>query len=272
MKKNNMTVILRPFSLSDIHNNAFSFPFFFDGKPVSGISCALSARSAGNMDVWETERRNAFLQQIGVDPAKTYACSQTHSRNVAVADCGHSGGHPARILYDADGLASGADSGANSVYLSVTVADCLPVYMFDAESGAFSVVHSGWKGTGIVLNALKSMNAETHPETVCAVLGPCICGDCYHVDEDRRRVFEAQFGHEANDSSAEYPLGGVVKGDCLDLKAVNAALLANAGVRNIAYCENCTFTDERLGSFRREGENFTKMMAVIGRSSHVHAL
>ncbi|MDR0375590.1 MAG: polyphenol oxidase family protein [Treponema sp.] len=282
MKKK--TAVLHSFFLSDMHDDAFFFPFFFDGKPVSGlscglsrgISCTLSARNAGNMDVRETGRRNAFLQKAGVDPAKTFACSQTHSQNVAVvdgrvADGGHSGG----ILCDADGLASyasGASGAADNVWLSVTVADCLPVYMLNVETGAFSVVHSGWKGTGIVLNALKSMNAEAHPETVSAVLGPCICGDCYRVDEERRRVFDAQFGREAHSPSAEYPLGNVVKGDCLDLKAANAALLANAGVRNIAYCENCTFTDERLGSFRREGNNFTKMMAVIGRSCHVHAL
>ncbi|MDR2784273.1 MAG: polyphenol oxidase family protein [Treponema sp.] len=262
------TAVLCPFSLFDIHDDAFFFPFFFEGKPVSGISCMLSVRIAGNMDVRETGRRNAFLQKIGVDPTKTFACSQTHSQNVAVID----GDHSVESVRDADGLASGADGVAANVYLSVTVADCLPAYMFDMETGAFSVVHSGWKGTGIVLNALKSMNAEAHPETVCAVLGPCICGDCYHVDDERRRIFEARFGCEAHDSSAEYPLGGVVKGDCLDLKAANAALLVNVGVRNIAYCENCTFTDERLGSFRREGKNFTKMMAVIGRSCHVHSL
>ncbi|MDR0557561.1 MAG: polyphenol oxidase family protein [Treponema sp.] len=270
--KKKMTAVLRSFSLPDIHGEAFVFPFFFDGKPVSGVSCMLSSRNAGDMDVRETGRRNAFLQKIGVDPAKTAACSQTHSQNVAVIGGAVADGcHSTEILYNADGLASGADN----MYLSVTVADCLPVYMFDMETGAFSVVHSGWKGTGIVLNALsalKSMNAEKRPETVCAVLGPCICGDCYHVDEERRRVFEARFGREARGSSAEYPLGGVTKGDCLDLRAANAALLTNAGVRNITYCENCTFTDGRLGSFRREGNNFTKMMAVIGRSRHVRPL
>ncbi|MDR1074627.1 MAG: polyphenol oxidase family protein [Treponema sp.] len=276
--KKKMSAMAHSFSLPDIQDDAFVFPFFFEGKPVSGISCMLSAHGAGSMDVRETGRRNAFLQKTGVDPAKTFACSQTHSQthsqNVAVIGIAD-GERSAAILYDADGLASGAGCGAANVYLSVTVADCLPVYMFDMETGAFSVVHSGWKGTGIVLNALialKSMNAEAHPEAVCAVLGPCICGKCYHVDEERRRVFEARFGGEAYGSSVEYPLGGVVKSDCLDLKAANAALLANAGVRNIAYCENCTFTDERLGSFRREGKNFTKMMAVIGRSCHVHSL
>ena len=51
----------------------------------------------------------------------------------------------------------------------------------------------------------------------------------------------------------------------LDLQAANARLLANAGVRNIAYCGDCTGTDRRLGSFRREGPAaYTRMLAVMG--------
>lgn len=96
--------------------------------------------------------------------------------------------------------------------------------------------------------------------------------DCYHIDEERRRIFDAQFDSVAPRTPTEYPLGNVVNNDCLDLQAANAALLANAGVRNIAYCKNCTFTDGRLGSFRREGKDFTRMIAVIGRCDHVHSL
>lgn len=171
-----MTTVLYPFSLSDVYDDVFFFPFFFDGKPLSGISCLLSARSAGSMGVQETERRHTFLKKNGTNPAKTYACSQTHSRKVAVIDENCS----SEFLSDADGLVTGADRDASDihVYLSVTVADCLPAYVFDTETGAFGIVHSGWKGTGIVLNALNGMEVETHPETVCVVLGPCICGDC----------------------------------------------------------------------------------------------
>jgi copper oxidase (laccase) domain-containing protein len=85
------------------------------------------------------------------------------------------------------------------------------------------------------------------------------------------------------------PLGAAVTQKKIDdreknfvsLQAANAALLAGAGVRNIAYCSDCTFTDERLGSFRREGgvivngsgtgtnstgTHYTKMMALVKRN------
>ncbi|MDR2397861.1 MAG: laccase domain-containing protein, partial [Spirochaetaceae bacterium] len=65
-----------------------------------------------------------------------------------------------------------------------------------------------------------------------------------------------------------YPLGPAVKREggrpALDLQAANARLLVDAGVRNITYCEDCTFTDQRLGSFRREGSAYTRMLAVMG--------
>jgi YfiH family protein len=159
--------------------------------------------------------------------------------------------------------------------LSVTVADCLPVYLYDTEGGAFGLVHSGWKGTGIALAALRLMEERwgVRPEAVGALLGPCIQSCCYRVDRARAAEFEEEFG-----GGGDYPLGPVIEekyppGDpsensrefFINLPAANARLLAKAGVRNIAVCQDCTFNDERLGSFRREGRNYTPMAALIGR-------
>lgn len=244
---------LTAFSLPPPQDNAFVFPFYCDGKPLTEAFCLLSAKSAGSMSVKNTERREEFLRGRGIDPASVYACLQTHSRAVAVVEDAPA---PRVPFPNMDGLVM-RGAGRGGAFLTVTVGDCLPVYVFDTETGGFGLVHSGWKGTGIVLKAVEALGARA--EAVCAVLGPCICGACYHVSEERRRVFAEMF------SGGAFPLGAAVKGDCLDLRAANVSLLANAGVRNIAYCENCTFEDERLGSFRREGTGFTSMMALVGR-------
>lgn len=243
-----MSVNLYPFYLSFSGNHTAFLPMFFNNEPVKEISCSISHYDAGDMGIREYERRRNFIKSINIDPEKLFACSQTHSRKIVVIDKLSSFSD----LPEADGLVTAL----SSVCLSVTVADCLPVYLFDTKSKIFGVVHSGWKGTGIVCDALKLMN----PESVCAVLGPCICKDCYAVDEERIRWFEANFGG----SGGEYPLGYVIKKNCLDLHAANARLLANMGVKNIACCQNCTFTDKNLGSFRREGKQFTRMIALIG--------
>ncbi|MDR1587930.1 MAG: polyphenol oxidase family protein [Treponema sp.] len=245
------------------------FPFVYDGAKLSRPACAVSSRFAGDMGRipgQDNPAREKFLRALeralGLDPAWVFSVAQVHSRNVIAVDR-----LSAKTGPEADGLVSGDPA----LSLAVMVADCLPVFLYDVEGGAFALVHSGWKGTGIVLEALRLMreHRRTRPEAVAAVLGPCIQGCCYRVDEARSRAFQAEFGG----SSGAFPLGPVVieraglpdgPGFFLSLQAANARLLANAGVRNIAVCRDCTFTDERLGSFRRQGPaSYTRMLAVL---------
>jgi YfiH family protein len=138
------------------------------------------------------------------------------------------------------------------------VADCLPVFLFDTRTDAFGIVHSGWKGTGIAECAIGLLKERwgTEPKDVTAVLGPCIGPCCYQVDAGRAACFEKEFGQESVRKS-----GGTF---FLDLKAANIKILSEAGVRNIAVCLDCTFTDERLGSYRREVQGYTRMIALVG--------
>lgn len=229
------------------------FPFVVNGIPVEGISCCLSSRFAGDMKIGlREENRRALFGELGINPEKVYGLKQVHSRDVLVID----GKHPPGEIWavEADGMVTRE----SDVYLSVTVADCLPVFLFDTRTKALSLVHSGWKGTGIALNALNLMIERfgSKPGGIAAVLGPCIGNCCYRVDENRALSFEKEFG------------GGSVRKESgeffLDLKGANIKLLNDAGVENIAVCENCTFCDGRLGSFRREGEKFIHMLAIIG--------
>jgi YfiH family protein len=276
------SVSVYPFNLEfDERSGAARFPFVFRDSPVSGPSCALSARSAGNMGFLPcpglpfrpNPEREAFFRSQGIEPERVYSLFQVHSRKVysiggplpAGSPEGTSAGFgdrlsPAAFARQGDGMVSFRPD----VFLALTVADCLPVFLLDTENLFFAALHSGWRGTGIVLNALAMMTrAGTRPEAVAAVLGPCIQGCCYKVDEQRARDFERRFGGSAG------PLGNVVlrgdDGPYIDLQAANARLLAGAGLRHIAVCKNCTFTDERLGSFRREGpERYTRMAAAAG--------
>jgi YfiH family protein len=249
-----------------------AFPFVFGGAPVSGISCGLSSRFAGDMvysggGSAENPARLALFAALGLE--RVYGFTQIHSRTVLEVDrYNHpAAAHPAKFPPAADGMVSRD----RRIALSVTVADCLPVYLYDTESGAFGLVHSGWKGTGIALEALRLMAERwgTKPEAAAAVLGPCIDSCCYKVDTERAAFFEREFGADPPGlSSADAALlKPAVRRDgagCyLDLKAANVRLLAGAGVRNIAVCADCTFTDERLGSFRREGEGYTRMAAIV---------
>jgi YfiH family protein len=245
-----------------------SFPFMFGGAPVPGISCGLSSRFAGNMVYSEQNpARLALFSALGLDPQRVYGLKQIHSRDVLAVDRQNLPAVPAANLetkteHKPQVCADGLVSCDREIALSATVADCLPVYLFDTESGAFGLVHSGWKGTGIALRALELMRERWHTkaEAVAAVLGPCIDSCCYRVDAERAAVFEKEFGAVTRRLDDAQGTSWY-----LDLKAANVRLLAGAGVRNIAVCGGCTFTDERLGSFRREGADYTRMAALVYR-------
>jgi YfiH family protein len=224
--------------------------------------------------------RENFFRAIGAAPERVYSLIQVHSRDVFALPekppCS------AAFARAGDGMVCfppsrpGVCRRDSTPVLAVTVADCLPVFLLDLGSASFAALHSGWKGTGIVLEALSRMrNKGTRPEETAAVLGPCIQDCCYRVDEERAALFEAEFGaaspHVAaltKGGAGSYPLGPVTTrregGVYLNLQAANARLLAAAGVRHIAFCRDCTFTDERLGSFRREGQGYTRMAALAG--------
>jgi YfiH family protein len=258
-----------PFNLefvTDKQGNPYfaSFPFLVDGTVVDGISCGISSRFAGDMSA-QNPARTALFGALNLDPSRVFGLTQIHSREVLTVDRNNPPAVPA------DGMVCGD----RSISLCITVADCLPVFLLDTESGMFGLVHSGWKGTGIVLQALGRMRETgTRAEAVAAVLGPCIGSCCYRVDEQRAVAFEKEFGTVATAVTFECMTEGpppVTRREqgpdgynwYLDLKAANVRLLAGAGVRNIAVCGDCTFTDTRLGSFRREGPDFTHMAAMI---------
>jgi YfiH family protein len=205
-------------------------------------------------------------RDLGIESGRVRSLRQIHSRKVLAVDDAPDGKiSGTETAPQADGLVT---RDRNTV-LSVTVADCLPVFLYDTGTGAFGVLHSGWKGTGIVLEALALMEERwgVRPASVAAVLGPCICSRCYRVGKERALSYEAEFGGEGGN----FPLGPLVwktageEGDWhLDMQAANARILSGAGVRNIAVCRNCTFEDERLGSFRREGDAYARMTALAG--------
>ncbi|MDR2865269.1 MAG: polyphenol oxidase family protein [Spirochaetaceae bacterium] len=275
---------IEAFELNDSGQGYAEFSFSFNGEKVRSIRALISTREAGDMalpsggnkdlilrELYPGKARQDLFNSLQINSAYIYSCVSTHSRNVAAVEYPES-----RLLQDADGLV-----GMAPAILSVTVADCLPVYLYDNLHKVFALCHSGWKGTGIAACAVELMKEKykTRPGDISAILGPCIQGDCYTVDEERAAQFQAEFG-----GYGEYPLGPVVyekqKNNTearesgaaesgreyhLDMQAANAHILADCGVKNISYCVNCTFTDPGLGSFRREGPvGFTKMLAMIG--------
>ena len=208
-------------------------------------SIAISAASlcAGIAD--PAERRAAFAEAIGYDPHVIRWVAQAHSKRVVQVESAASNG----------AIADGLVSTHRETVMSVTVADCLPIFIYLRGRPGAGVVHSGWRGTGIVLEAISQLSvlSGVEPNGICAVIGPGIGVCCYDVPEARCREFP--------DDVSQYRRGKWY----LDLRAANVILLEKAGVQDIRIVAECTRCDPRLGSFRREGpDSFSRMVAAIG--------
>ncbi|TVR33153.1 MAG: laccase domain-containing protein [Spirochaetaceae bacterium] len=216
------------------------------------LDLRLSLLSAGDMGPsgGPNPRRDAWLQRQGVAPHKTALRHQTHSRRVAIVN-------PQTVVdyhYEADGMLC-ADAG---VSLAVTVADCMPIFVWDRLRGVRAALHSGWKGTGIVAVALDLLHAEWGSEAADleVVLGPCIGACCYRVERARALEFGARWG----DNTVRRDAAGAAY---LDLRAANRAILFERGVRSLTEVNECTVCSRDLGSYRRQGAgSFVRMLAI----------
>ncbi len=207
-------------------------------------------------DMRSSPVRCAALEAMGYDPASVCMVHQTHSRIVRYADellaLGSTAASGTRV--EGDGIVSDADGPV----LAVGVADCMPILIADERTGAYGVVHSGWRGTGILENAVDAMahRCGTNTEDLRVLCGPCICGESYAVDAGRGREY-ARWGNDAV----------VWRGDqaYLDMRAANLAIARELGIV-AAVVDHCTLLTPQLGSYRREGPGYHGMLALIGPS------
>jgi len=231
------------------------------GTPGAGPrpEACLSFGSWGDMRYLEggdNPRRSAFFLHLGLLPSAVLGTELFHTRRVLIE------GRRGMELAGPAPLAGGASH--DGILLCdaakaacITVADCMPIWLLDGHSGSFGVLHSGWKGTGILAIAVKALSEDfgSPPESISVILGPAIGACCYAVPPERAESFAREFG-----TGAVRAEGGRTM---LDLRAANLALARRLGIGALLSVEACTSCDPRLGSFRREGpESFTRMAAL----------
>lgn len=135
------------------------------------------------------ENRRRFLSALGQGWSLS-ACWQVHGRDVRVV---RESADPASESERCDALTTNL----TGVLLAVKTADCVPVLLGDARTGACAAVHAGWRGTlaEIVRHALERMREEfgTSAADVRAALGPAALGCCYEVGAEVVGPFREKF-------------------------------------------------------------------------------
>lgn len=146
-------------------------------------------------------------------------------------------------------------TGEPGLLLTVSVADCVPVFLVDAGERRVALLHAGWRGIagGMVERGLAMLlERRSEPGGVWLHAGPAICGACYEVGPEV---------HAAVNPAGDLP--GAAQP--IDLRAAIARRAAAAGLRSeritrSAHCTRCgpgAFFSHRGGSAGRQ-------MAVVG--------
>ena len=117
------------------------------------------------------------LRQEGL-PSGIISAEQIHGAGVAKVGRPDTG----KVIPGVDALISRE----NGLTLVVRTADCGPVWLHCAKTGAIGLVHSGRKGTelGVVSATIRAMQKEfgADPAEMLGFLGPCIRPPHYDVD------------------------------------------------------------------------------------------
>jgi YfiH family protein len=170
------------------------------------------------------------------------------------------------------------------VAIAVKAADCVPLLIADARTGAVATVHAGWRGTaaGAASAALEALTREfgSRPGDVTVAIGPSIGACCYEIGSDVVDAFAAA-GHARDLVDRWVRIGdrGLGIGDrgdrgrrgrrgrlTLDVAGANRDQLILAGVpeQNIQDCGLCTAMHlDVLTSYRAEKANATRIAGLI---------
>lgn len=227
---------------------------FFEKYPE--IIAVMSEKKDGSMKLFKDgsaniENRNKFFKFIGIDSGQVISAGIANGINVKIISA-----NSPKIIYEADGLVTND----KNTFLSITIADCIPVYFYEPKNGISGIAHCGWKGivNGIIKNTLnKIFELGGKTENLAVALGPGICKSHFEIKED------------ISDKFSDYP-EFIIRSDdkiSVDLRGIIKKQLGNFQIKseNIEDNPDCTFEGDKYFSFRRDKPKIIEaMVAIIG--------
>lgn len=198
------------------------------------------------------ENRKIFFENLGIKMSRVTQSYQVHKDKILKVT-------RSKVYEGYDALIT---ENANT-YLSVTVADCTPILIYDAKNQAVAAVHAGWKGTVLDITAktIQRMRDEfkTDPKDCYVYVGTCIDENSFEVGEDVAAMFT--YDLKRLDKSGRKPKFYV------DLKKANVTQLLKCGVpeNQIEVSSYSTVLDNDIYfSHRKEKGKTGRMIALIG--------
>lgn len=154
-----------------------------------------------------------------------------------------------------------------NLLLSLTVADCFPVFLFDPKKEVVALIHAGWRSIikNIIPKTIKLMKEKTGSKSadILMGIGPGIRKCHFEAQKDVADNFFKKLGprilsQKRDKIFIDLPL-------TIKMQALKSGILA----KNIEDSKKCTYClRKNYFSYRRDkGLNVRLMMAIIGLKS-----
>lgn len=230
----------------------------------SDLVVGLSEKTDGQMklvgdrpeDKIALENRKRFFNHFDIEESRVVCANLVHGHNVVAVGASNRG----MMMVKTDGLATGE----KNLFLSLTVADCLPIFFHDPQKGVISLVHAGWRSLSkaILKAAVERLKTDfgSQAQDILVGVGPGI-GPCH---------FEVQ--SDVLERFREFQAETLVRRDgkiFLDLKRIAQLQLLQLGLgeQNIEISLECTFcsADRYFSARRDKPKEIQAMVAIIGQ-------
>ncbi len=215
--------------------------------PFAALNLGINtADDPANVD----ENRLRFVSAIGAGGFGFASAHQVHGTAVLHAtEAGRYEGYDALM------------TNVPKLLIGVTVADCVPILIYDRGQRAIAAVHAGWRGTvgRIVQETLTRMQQQfgTRPTDCHIYIGTCIDQHAFEIGPEVAAQFDASLTHTDPQTGRT----------CADLKRANMDLCLAMGVP-AAQIEVSPFStvvnNDDYFSYRAEQGQTGRMLAVIG--------
>lgn len=202
----------------------------------------ISERQDGSMklvgdDSSVRDARTMYFVKEKIGSSRVVSAGLVHGKHIARARFMDGG----RAFSETDGLVT-QDL---ETFLSVTVADCVPVYFFDPIHDVVGIAHAGWRGVvqGIVPEMIHVMGHDygSNAADILVGIGPSIQRCHFEITEELRDRFDADALEERDGKMF------------VDLVYILTRQLQGIGVKHIEDSGICTFCHpERYFSYRRD--------------------
>jgi YfiH family protein len=190
-----------------------------------------------------------------------------HGNDIAVIRSADPGGvTPPRAYWEHGYLTvddvDGAVTDVPGLILATTHGDCLPIWLCDPSKGVVALAHAGWRGTlAGIAGSLAQACVRAYgcrPEDLKACIGPGIAACCFEVGFNVADAFTDKYPW-----AEEYVYCPPGRRPHVDLKGINAELLALEGVTETEVSAHCTCCEPDLFWSHRRCADKTRMLAYI---------